>query len=75
MSLDFTLCHLKDKQSSSVNPPLDTKKAEGGCKVGLQACMLQTKTAYIIAGKSVSCCDNSHKSVVFATELQGCTTQ
>lgn len=37
--------------------------------------MLQTKTAYITAGKSVSCCDNSHKSAVFATELQGCTTQ
>lgn len=29
--------------------------------------MLQTKTAFIQPGKSVSCCDNSNKNVKFTT--------
>lgn len=44
--------------------PLWTK-SQGGCKAGLQACLLQTKIGCIKPGKSVSCCDNSNKTVEF----------
>lgn len=51
--------------------PLRTK-SQGGRKAGLLACLLQTKTSRMKAGKSASGSDNGNKTVEFTKELQGC---
>lgn len=64
MSLDCTVCVTWRTGNAHQLIPLWTK-SQGGCKAGLQACLLQTKISCIKPGKSVSCCDNGNKTVEF----------
>lgn len=73
MSLDFTLCHLKDKHCSLVNPPLDTKN-RGAVKLVYKpvCCKLRLPILKLV---NLSPAVTIAIKVQFAAELQGCTTR